>query len=255
VASIKNIVKNIAMYAWIKIFGGQGKFKNLLTQTAMLQENALSPDVCKQLIMCIDKILEQKKHLRVWKDNTGSDCRIFGFEHEIGSLISQFKITSKIEEIDKYTGRKTKSWFLMANKVLPKNANLGSGGGLHRDSPFFHQVKCIWYLNDVGEDNGPFRYLHGSNKNLYQTRGEFPLGQTRFTTTDRKFEEVHAKSGTLLVCDTKCIHGGKPIASGVRYAVTLYTLPDSEGPYRQFTGVGLDAAKLLAKSNSEIKLT
>jgi hypothetical protein len=46
----------------------------------------------------------------------------------------------------------------------------------------------------------------------------------------------------MLVCDTKCIHSGKPIEKGVRYAVTLYTLPTEDGAADLFRKSQIDPA-------------
>ena len=46
----------------------------------------------------------------------------------------------------------------MANKLIYKKGNLGSGGGWHRDTFFKKQLKFIIYLSDVGEKNGELFY-------------------------------------------------------------------------------------------------
>lgn len=127
----------------------------------------------------------------------------------------------------------------MANRVVTKPQNLGSGGGLHRDSPFSHQVKCIWYLSDVTPLTGPFRYLPGTHKDLLSQRSDYPIGKMRFERVHGEMVEVHAPAGSLLICDTKCIHGGKPIQEGVRYALTLYTSLRADGTETVLRKLGL----------------
>ena len=145
-----------------------------------------------------------------------------------------------MKAIDAYLGTRTRSWFLMANRVVPKPGNLGSGGGLHRDSAYSHQVKCIWYLCDVASGNGPFRYIPGSHRSAFADRRHYPLGENRVAAAERPLAEVTAKAGSLLVADTKCIHGGKPIERGARYALTLYTYKSIEKSRSVFRELGIN---------------
>lgn len=222
---ILNHIKAMLAFFWMRFFAGKGELKVLLTDTGKVFPSALPLFVCERLVDLIEEIANAPEHPRVWCDKLSSDTRIWGFENDIGDLVQYFELERWIGAVDAYTGRKTRSWCLMANRVIPKNKNLGSGGGLHRDSPFFHQVKCIWYLNDVGTENGPFHYLPQTNVDLIRNKRFYPLGESRFHEVIDGTREVHASAGGLLVCDTKCIHGGKPIVKGVRYAVTLYTSP------------------------------
>ena len=235
-----NYAKAVAAQAWIRLFGERGEFAILKEKTAIVIEDVLPKEVCLKLMAQIDAVVDNPAHPRVWRDDVGSDSRILGFEHEIGDLVRHFDIEKRMKAVAEYTGRRERSWFLMANRVIPKENNLGSGGGMHRDSPFSNQVKCIWYLNDVAEDNGPFQYIHGTHVNQLKSRDLYPLGKSRFDGMKEKYAEVHAKAGSLLVCDTKCIHGGKPITKGVRYAVTLYTLPKVEGAADVFRKSSID---------------
>lgn len=229
--SIINFVKTVLAKVWMRTVGGKGEFSQLLETTAISIPGDLSKAVCAELVARIDGIVDTPGHPRVWVDALGSDARIFGFEHEIPDVLDHFNLRRRISAVDAYTGRGTNAWFLMANRVTAKDGNLGSGGGMHRDSPFSNQVKCIWYLTDVSSDEGPFRFVPGSHLNVFETRGVYPLGSSRFDDVADDMVEVHAPAGTLLVCDTKCIHGGKPLESGARYAVTLYTLPSAESAF------------------------
>lgn len=183
-------------------------------------------------------------HPRVWRDQVGSDSRNKGFEQDIGDLVEHFKIERRIKAIDEYLGRPVKSWFLMANRVVPVENNLGSGGGLHRDSQFSHQVKCIWYMNDVNAENVPFEFVPGSHFNEVSVRDTYSLGEYRFDSVRRGHElvEADASAGTMLVCDTKCIHSGKPIEKGVGYVVMLYKLPIEDGTAEIFRKSQIDPA-------------
>lgn len=240
--TIVNVAKSLASSAWMFSFGARGELRELKDKTAVILPDILEQDACREMIKRIDAIAEDAHHPRVWRDDVGSDTRILGFEHIIPEFMDQFDVERRIEAVDAYTGRSTKSWFLMANRVLPKEKNLGSGGGLHRDSPFSHQIKCIWYLSDVTTENGPFQYIPDTHFNIMSTRDAYPLGQSRFDTVQHDLVEATAKAGSLLICDTKCIHGGKPIEKSARYAVTLYTLPTEDGAQTVFRDSGVDPA-------------
>ena len=235
--------KSFASSTWMRTLGGRGEFAALKEQTAFDFPRLLPLDVCKALVSRIDEVTDDPGHPRVWRDAADSDRRIFQFERDCPDLVEHFEVDRRIGAIDDYLGLKTHCWLLMANRVVPKEGNLGSGGGLHRDSPFSHQIKCIWYLNDVSSENGPFHYAPGTNFNLLRTRNVYPLGQTRFEKAHDALVEVHARAGSLLVCDTKCVHGGKPMTSGVRYAVTLYTFTRPNAAEAMMTKLGLDPAR------------
>jgi len=225
VAEVKYF-KLVIVSVWMMLFGRKGKLKELTNKTVMTQENYLSAETCEKIKGIIDTLVDDAGNRRLWKDSLSSDNRILGFENDIGSLIDEFHIDHWIRAIDEYTGKRTRSWFLMANKLLPRNNNLGSGGGMHRDSAYSHQVKCIWYLSDVGTNNGPFCYVPDSNRSILKTANKYPIGQTRFEHMHDDIVEVVAHQGALVIADTRCIHGGKPIKSGCRYAITLYTSSD-----------------------------
>ncbi len=248
-STMLNYAKTLAASAWMHSFAARGEFRELKEKTAVIVRGALPQDACKQMIERIDAMADETSHPRVWRDSVASDSRIFGFEQDIPEFLEHFEVQRRIEAVDAYTGRKTKSWFLMANRVVPVDKNLGSGGGLHRDSPFSHQVKCIWYLTDVGTENGPFQYIPNTHFNIMKTRADYPLGKSRFDSVSHDLVEATAKAGSLLICDTKCIHSGKPIQSGARYAVTLYTLLTEKGAAELFRKSGVDPE--LAKRSAE----
>ncbi len=238
--NLVNFTKTLASSAWMQCFAMNGEFRSLKDQTAIVYPDALSHDVCRELISRIDVICNIEEHPRVWRDDVKSDTRILGFERDIPDLIGRFEIERRIQAVNAYLGLRIKSWSLMANRLLPREGNLGSGGGLHRDSPFSHQVKCIWYLSDVTSDTGPFQYVADSHVQALKRRREYPLGTMRFDNVNDDLVEVEAKAGSLLVCDTRCIHRGKPIEHGSRYAVTLYTFVKANGAETLFRRSGID---------------
>lgn len=248
----KDFFKAVASNAWMRFLGGKGEFADLQEKTAIVLAGDLPKHLCQDLVRRIDEILDSRSHPMVWRDDAGSDGRILAFENEIGDLVEHFQIQRRIRAIEAYLARPVRSWFLMANRVLPTEGNLGSGGGLHRDSPFSHQVKCIWYLTDVGTGNGPFEFVPNSHSNTLASSQRYSLGEYRFDCVhkDDILVEVIADAGSLLVCDTKCIHRGKPIERGTRYAVTLYTSPHVDELTTQLRKLGMPKAPLSTSQES-----
>jgi len=198
--------------------------------------------VCQSLIRRIDALADEPGRDDVWRDPEGSDTRILAFERHMADYLPLLRIDRRVKAIDAYLGMRTKSWFLMANRVVPSSGSRGSGGGLHRDSAFSHQVKCIWYLSDVTTASGPFRYVPGSHRTALADRDRYPLGETRIRIVPDPLVEVTGKAGTLLVADTKCIHGGKPCETGARHALTLYTYRSLGKCRSVFRELGVDPA-------------
>ena len=212
--------------AYTSFFGFQGPLSGLKTETAIITRNVLSPALCELLVERIENTLTDPSNPEaVWADTIGSDQRIFGFEKHFPDVVKTLDVDKLVSAIERYTGRKQNRVSLMASKLSYKTGSLGSGGGMHRDSPFSHQVKVIWYLNDVSTLNGPFAYLEGSNKDL--TGGVLELGETRLINSEsdviEKMTVVTGRAGDQIICDTRCIHGGLPPQSGERYSITLYT--------------------------------
>lgn len=233
------IAKTILAEKFIELFGRRGRNRDVYAATAMVEHNAIPEAICDLLKTRIDELIADGECHHVWCDSVGADVRIYRFERYISAeLLSYFHIEESLKSIKDYLGIGAPYWFLMANRISAVPGNLGSGGGLHRDSPYSHQLKHIWYLTNVGPDNGPFTYLPGSHRNLFRVRNVFPLGQTRYASAPAELCAVTAPKGSRLVCDTKCIHGGAPIREGKRYAVTLYSFPTRNRAKQVFDKLG-----------------
>jgi hypothetical protein len=236
------MAKIIAADLHQRVFGNSGDFAFLKQDTARVETGDLANDVCAALRDRLDALIEEGAGGRLWSDATGADRRVLQFEQDIPDLIDHLRVQERIRNIEAYVGRRVRSWMLMANRITPQEGNLGSGGGLHRDSPISRQVKCIWYLSDVTVENGPFQFAPGTHNDLIGQRGRHPVGAYRFDAIDTPLTAVSAPAGSLLICDTRCIHAGMPILAGARYAVTLYTFYDLAGVRRIFEASGLDPA-------------
>lgn len=219
-----NYLKSLVMNTYFNLFAGKGPLKLLLTDTAIVIRKSLSVDNCKSLIADFENSLNEKS-ANIWVSKDGSDVRIYDFKSTGLDLKNLLDLPRKKKNIEMYTGRKIKNEFLMMNKVTYVEGNKGSGGGVHRDSPYSHQIKYIWYLNDVGPNNGPFAYEKGSNRvpwiRKIKTRYESFIDK-------EKVSIVQGTAGTLIIADTKCIHQGMPVVEGQRYAITYYTSPDRQ---------------------------
>ena len=133
------------------------------------------------------------------------------------------RIDKKILAVESYLGQRVEDWMIMANRLDHVEKNEGSGGGVHRDSAFSHQIKYIWYLSDVKGESGPFSYLPNSNSYSFEYVFSNDFGKTRLQKNKYNLSQVLGAQGTEIICDTRAIHGGKPIEFGRRYAATLYT--------------------------------
>jgi hypothetical protein len=223
-----NSMKNFLSELFFNIFGSKGKFCTLKNNTAIVSTETISKEKCAMLREKIDELIAISSNLtRIQSDDLGSDIRIWEFENHIQEKKDLFNIDENIENISNYLGLRYTSWTLMANKVSVEPENKGSGGGWHRDSPFSHQLKLIWYLSDVSTENGPFEYVPGTNVTKNKINREFPIGSYRYAQMPYPSIKVTGSSGDLLICDTKCIHRGMPIRAGIRYAVTLYTFKNN----------------------------
>ena len=240
IESMINAVKLNAVSAYMVVFGYKGELRGLKGSTATLVNGCISSDDCDKLVKSFEEYLGghnvDNSLVKVWTDESGSDTRIINFEKLMSKeLLLGLNIEDKIRMVELYLGRKVRSWCLMANRVIYKPANIGSGGGWHRDSPFSHQVKFIWYLSEVTEDCGPFQYLPGSNS--AKSKRKHRLGRYRFETEkiSGEMRTVTGDRGSMLICDTSAIHRGAPISIGcARYALTLYTSADKNGIKRTF---------------------
>ena len=198
-------------------------------------ENFISKNECNLIKKRIDKFINQKPNM-VWKDDISSDTRIFGAEN-ICPKIKKFCSNSFIRDIGSlFFGKKITPLMIMANKLVYKKKNLGSGQGWHKDS-YEKQFKSILYLSDVGKKNGPFQLVKDTNSTFFDLKLFYKnnknLQNTRFTNSEiklisagqQKIKNIYGKMGTLILVDTSLIHRGKPIEDGARYAMTNYLYP------------------------------
>ncbi len=198
--------------------------------------NFISKDSCKEIIQDINKFIKKYPHY-ISHDLIKSDLRINGAEN-IGKKIYKFKKNSQcLETAETIILEKVSCLFTMANKLIFKKKNLGSGGGWHKDS-IYSQFKAILYLNDVNNKNGAFQIIN----NTGDLKGNFKILRilknnvfnTRFKNSDvikitkklnLKINTLIGSAGTLILVDTSNIHRGSPIITGKRYALTNYYYP------------------------------
>lgn len=216
-----------------------GARKNLITKSLTedgiaIVPNFIAPEDCMRLCKKIDKLIESSS-VNVWRDDIGSDERIY-FVDQIDQEFQAIYENEIIRDVLKnYTGTEKPQGMLLAGKIEYKRGNVGSGGGWHRDSPITHQFKAIFYLNDVNESNGPFQYIKKSHKkrnSIYSCLDKiFNPGQYRYNDNEIADYLEYSNSstmtftgqaGTVAFADTKGIHRGKPLETGVRYALFCY---------------------------------
>lgn len=233
---------NILQYAVRSPVDGLTEQQNYLLQT--LQEEGLvvvpgflSQETCAEIRKDIDQLMEQYSE-RIWRDPFDADNRFFGIE-AFSQKINAFSKDPFIKSIlGSYVRFPELYNFVMAGRIVPKENNLGSGQGWHRDSANDRQVKAIVYLTDVEKENGPFQYIHKTHKrkNVVEFVAKYGLSfnQKRFPDElarriadefPEQLKTYTAKAGTLLLVDTRGIHRGMPIKEGIRYALTQYCFP------------------------------
>ena len=162
----------------------------------------------------------------VWKDIHNSDIRIYGIDRINKDFGSIFETEFLNEIYSKYVSKKRKYSFVMANKTIFKEKNLGSGGGWHRDTFIKKQLKFIVYLTNVEEENGPFEYIPKTHKILHKILDYFTRilkkQKTRYHSVSKNSSKILGQKGDLIIVDTSGIHRGAPIKEGYRIALTFY---------------------------------
>ena len=205
----------------------------------LILEEKLNSTICDTIIDSFDSSIKDKF---LWKDDKGSDTRLYYAHKYIDEVNLILNNTFFNDLANKFYGKKISNKFSLMNKVIPVKDNLGSGGGWHRDSPTTHQLKVLVYLSDVYEGNGQFQLIKNSHKKINILRSIYKLnwvGKYRFNEEEvsqycnhfsSKPVNIIGKKGTMVILDTKSIHRGAPIIKGVRYAVFNYyykkSIPD-----------------------------
>ena len=212
-------------------------------------ENYYDKKYCNKAINEIDEIISKyrnKVHSEI-DEGTSGDQRLFKIEN-VSYSAKKFQedrfINSILNAVSNY---KIESHFILGGKLTYKeNETKNSGGGWHRDSDL-EQFKVMVYLNDVGLSNGPFLFLHNSDKfdlerrsydqklsilsKIYIMLGKLKKNPPRYTDltvqnylkkANIKPIEVIGKAGTIIFFNLIYIHRGKNIENGIRYTFTNY---------------------------------
>jgi hypothetical protein len=213
-------------------------FSELKLKGFVVIDNYFSKEECLDLIQTTENLFQQYPE----KVEKNSDFRLFISTCK-NSLIMRFKTDKKINSLcNTYFAKPSTAVFTLTNKIDASiKGNKGSGEGWHRDT-LFKNFKSIVYLNDVSEDNGPFQIIEGSHRLKSRLKAireaGFKVRQVRVTPSQiqalessTKMKTLTGKAGTLVLVDTACIHRGKPLISGARYALTNYFWPNSTKQY------------------------
>jgi hypothetical protein len=198
--------------------------------------NFLNKENCKLIIKEINNFYDKYPN-KVWEDKIKSEYRIHGAE-KVSINIKNFFINPLLNMVGTvcFNG-KLSNLMTMANRIVSAANNLGSGGGWHKDDVEF-QYKAILYLIDVNDNNGPFQLIKHSNKFKFIIKDclkyKMKINETRLS--EKKINEIISmeperlktitgSAGTLILVDTSLIHRGRPLVSGLRYALTNYYYP------------------------------
>jgi len=199
-----------------------------------VMENYCTPQECQLLMAELDRLLRDYEPAIV-RDECNSDSRAYGAD-QVSDPIHKYYADPFITGIGRaYMGADLQNFFTMANKVVPVPGNVGSGGGWHRDTVHERQFKSILYLTDVTEETGAFTYLPGSHRlsDLFKTIAFAGIRYAQYQYTDAEIDRIVQKSGvepktisgkagSLILVDSSGIHRGRPILTGVRYAMANY---------------------------------
>ena len=210
--------------------------KNLNKNGYCVIENYINHKNCELIKKKIKKYIN-KYPKNIIIDKNKSDFRVHGAEF-IYSKIKNYSYSNFLKSIgENYSGNRLENLMTMANMTKFSYKNKGSGGGWHRDGLNF-QFKSILYLSDVNLSNGPFEIIEKSkdrreiikfsidnNINPIETRFSNYLIQKKIKDKKFKLKTLIGKKGTLIMVDTSCIHRGRPVKSGIRYAITNYYYP------------------------------
>jgi len=193
----------------------------------------LPADVCEELRAGIDQLLVAHPSA-IHTDDLRADERLYLGGVPPAPFGSVFSDTQLLSCAAAALGANPIALATLANRLRDVPGNLGSGGGWHRDS-FTNQFKAIIYLNDVTDHTGPFQYILRSHRlrGMIRDQKTARLGISQSRICDDQIERITAghpdrlfsatgKGGTLILADTTGLHRGKPIAHGVRYALTNY---------------------------------
>ena len=171
----------------------------------------------------------QSEGSKVWADEHSSDVRVFHAEKRIPVFHDLY--TQMVEYYKESSGYYPDYSFLMVNKVVVKEGNLGSGGGWHRDS-WRNQNKVFVFLTTVSTKSGPLEYANKSygilSRFLHFLSGFKSLRKSDISFIDGKVEPICVEAGEGFYLDTTCLHRGRPIQEGCRVAATLYAFKQSE---------------------------
>ncbi len=210
--------------------------KNLNKHGYYIIENYINHKNCELIKKKIKKYINNNpKNIII--DKHKSDFRIHGAEF-IYSKIKKYSYSNFLKSIgENYSGNRLINLMTMANMTKFTDGNKGSGSGWHRDGLNF-QFKSILYLSDVNLSNGPFEIIENSkdrreiikfsidnNINPIETRFSNYLIQKKIKNKKFKLKTLIGRKGTLILVDTSCIHRGRPVKSGIRYAITNYYYP------------------------------
>jgi len=177
----------------------------------------LDLQICEEICNEIDSQI-LKKVSQKYSNNT--DDRIFYFKSE--------KHSTLLNTIGQaFCPKRYWLGFYMANRIIYKDNNLGSGEGWHRDS-WSGQRKLIIYLNGVSQDNGPTQLVNKSHslinklQSIIKGQGDRVTDEYVNINFKSEIETLIANTGDAVFFNPSAIHRGKPLKSGKRYALTFY---------------------------------
>ena len=224
--------------------------KKLSTDGFYVLEDKLNDVVCEQIKSRLEKIpyrirgvkkdivgiteqnIGKHKANAIWAINQNDIVQIpeiqrIAFDERILNVVGTFFGSAPIL-------CQTNSWWSKNHSNHRSNLS-GNAQLYHQDVEYLKFIKVFVYLNDVGEKNGPHKYVKGS-----ATIAEDKLG-TGYSLSSRVDDETvkelfgeeniisfEGKKGTIIIENTLGLHKGVPVVEGARlllqleYANSLY---------------------------------
>jgi len=170
---------------------------------------------------------------RVWFDPLEADARLYGLERVDEDARALLLDPDLAAVARAYWRHDVVPGFASSGRVEARPGNRGSGGhGWHRDG-VTQQLKALLYLTDVGPEQGPLQVVKGTaalrDRLRHIVRSGAVFRQLEWGDSGvRAMERTSpgavvtctGAAGTLVLVNPYAVHRGRPITSGVRYALT-----------------------------------
>lgn len=122
-----------------------------------------------------------------------------------------------LEIVAAFLGCKPTIGYMATWWSYPTELGAQQAENFHRDVDDFRFVKLFMYLTDVGEENGPHKYvLHSAQSNALSQIRRFEDDEVADVFGGQNIVTMTAKAGEMFLENTYGIHKGQPVKDGRR---------------------------------------